>query len=159
MTEKFLYGFGAAKGVSEKEIGKKSKRGQAPESAKNLRRGGPGRPKGVPNKATREAKELARSILEDPVVQRKLRDQAQRGKLAPAVMTMLFHYAYGKPKDDSPESAPREFPRLVIVVQPEPGKPPPPPRILTPVPVERNLNSGRLCGHGNSNQRIHKRGE
>lgn len=141
-------------------IRQKYKQEQHPASAKNLRRGaGPGRPKGVPNKATREAKELARSILEDPTVQGKLLDQAQRGKLAPAVMTMLFHYAYGKPKDDSPESAPREFPRLVIVVQPEPGKPPPPPRILTPVPVERNLNSGRLCGHGNSNQRIHKRGE
>jgi hypothetical protein len=58
-----------------------------------------GRKKGVPTKATREVKALAQSILEDPVVQQRMLSDAQKGKLPPPVMTMLFHYAYGKPKD------------------------------------------------------------
>jgi hypothetical protein len=55
--------------------------------------------KGVQNKVTREVQALAQGILEDPVVQATLLNQAQRGKLAPAVMSLLFHYAYGKPKE------------------------------------------------------------
>ena len=58
-----------------------------------------GRPKGAQNKATREVKALAQGILEDPVVQATLLNQAQRAKLAPAMMSLLFHYAYGKPKE------------------------------------------------------------
>jgi hypothetical protein len=58
-----------------------------------------GRQPGVPNKATREVKALAQSILEDPEVQQRMLLDARKGKLAPPVMTMLFHYAYGKPKD------------------------------------------------------------
>lgn len=58
-----------------------------------------GRAPGSVNKATREVKELAQSILEDPLVQDRMRSDAQKGKLPPPVMTMLFHYAYGKPKD------------------------------------------------------------
>ena len=44
-------------------------------------------------------KDLAKRILEDPVVQDRMVSDAQKGKLPPPVMTMLFHYAYGKPKD------------------------------------------------------------
>jgi hypothetical protein len=58
-----------------------------------------GRPKGAQNKVTRELQALAQGIIEDPVVQARLLNQAQRGKLAPAVMSLLFHYAYGKPKE------------------------------------------------------------
>lgn len=42
---------------------------------------------------------LAQSILEDPLVQQRMLADAQKGRLPPPVMTMLFHYAYGKPKD------------------------------------------------------------
>jgi hypothetical protein len=38
-------------------------------------------------------------ILEDPLVQATLLAQAQRGTLPPAVMSLLFHCAYGKPKE------------------------------------------------------------
>jgi hypothetical protein len=58
-----------------------------------------GRCKGAQNKVTREVQALAQGIIEDPAVQAKLLEQARRGKLAPAVMTLLFHYAYGKPKE------------------------------------------------------------
>jgi hypothetical protein len=53
----------------------------------------------VPNKATREVKALAQSILEDPLVQQRMLLDARRGRLAPPVVTLLFAYAYGKPKD------------------------------------------------------------
>ena len=67
---------------------------------RGLKRGGsPGRPKGVLNKVTREVKAFSQGVLEDPAVQAMLLSQARRGKLAPAVMTLLFHYAYGKPKE------------------------------------------------------------
>jgi hypothetical protein len=74
----------------------------------------------VRNKVTREVKALAAGILEDPLVQAKLLEQAQRGRLAPAVMGLLFHYAYGKPKETVALEAAPDLPRLVIVVQPPP---------------------------------------
>jgi hypothetical protein len=58
-----------------------------------------GRKPGTQNRATREVKALATSILEDPEVQERMLHDAQRGRLPPPVMTMLFHYAYGKPKE------------------------------------------------------------
>ena len=65
---------------------------------KNLRRGGPGRPAGVPNKATRDIKEAARKLLEDEDYQRSLAMRLKRGD-APHMETLLHHYGYGKPKD------------------------------------------------------------
>ena len=59
-----------------------------------------GRPKGVPNKATQEVKDLARKLVEDPVYLKKLAGALRKRKgIAPAVETMLWHYAYGKPKE------------------------------------------------------------
>lgn len=58
-----------------------------------------GRKKGVPTKATRDIKLFAQSVLEDPVVQERVRDDARRGRLAPPNFALLCHYAYGKPKD------------------------------------------------------------
>ena len=65
-----------------------------------LKRGGsPGRPKGVPNKATTEAKEACARIVDDPVYREKLLSRALKGTLAPPVEVMLWHYAKGKPKE------------------------------------------------------------
>lgn len=65
-----------------------------------LKRGGsPGRPKGVPNRATREAKELAAYIYDDPEVQERMLYDARRGRLAPPIATMLMSYRWGKPKE------------------------------------------------------------
>ena len=48
--------------------------------------------------ATVDIKDFARSILEDPLYQRRLIDRVIRGK-APQIEVLLFHYAYGKPKE------------------------------------------------------------
>jgi hypothetical protein len=70
-----------------------------PRNTDGLKKGGPGRPKGVPNKATVEAKEVCAKMVDDPVYQQALRLRLHRGKLAPAVECMLWHYAKGKPPD------------------------------------------------------------
>jgi hypothetical protein len=69
-----------------------------PRNTSGLRRGG-GRPKGVPNKATVEAKEFARSITENPDYRERIRSRALAGKLHPSIESMLWHYGHGKPAD------------------------------------------------------------
>lgn len=64
-----------------------------------LKRGGPGRAAGVPNRVTKEAREIAGKLVDDPVYLESLKRRLMRGKLAPAVETMLWHYAKGKPKE------------------------------------------------------------
>lgn len=58
-----------------------------------------GRPKGVPNKATTEAKEACALIVDDPEYREMLKQRAILGKLAPGVETMLWDRAKGKVKD------------------------------------------------------------
>lgn len=58
---------------------------------------GRGRPKGVPNKATREIKDAARALVESPTYRTKLKERLEDGK-APHMETLLHHYAYGQPK-------------------------------------------------------------
>ena len=70
-----------------------------PRNTSGLNRGGPGRKPGIPNKATVEVKEAAQAFLNDPAGLAKMLEQYRRGKLAPPVVIMLHHYAYGKPKD------------------------------------------------------------
>lgn len=64
-----------------------------------LTKRGPGRPKGVPNKATTEAKEFARSITMDPEYRANLKQAAIERKLLPAIEAMLWHYGHGKPAE------------------------------------------------------------
>jgi hypothetical protein len=58
-----------------------------------------GRKKGVPNRATREAKEFCASIVDDVQYQETVRKRAMKGKLPPAVECMLWHYAKGRPTE------------------------------------------------------------
>ena len=58
-----------------------------------------GRRKGTPNKATAEAKEFCNSLVDDPRYQARLRLRLLAGKLPPAIESMLWHYAKGKPKE------------------------------------------------------------
>ena len=60
---------------------------------------GPGRKKGVPNKATAEVRAACAAIVDDPTYRRQLIARAKAGKLAPALECMLWHYAKGKPKE------------------------------------------------------------
>lgn len=57
-----------------------------------------GRKAGTPNKATAEIKDVARSLLEDPAYQAKLKQRLRDGK-APQIEALMYHYAYGKPKE------------------------------------------------------------
>ena len=66
-----------------------------------LKRGGPGRPKGQPNKATVEAKRACAELVDDPAYRVKLKKRLLAGLLPPALETMLWHYAKGKPKEQA----------------------------------------------------------
>ena len=60
---------------------------------------GPGRPKGSLNKCTIEAKQLARGLLNDPTYRQNLRADLKKRNLEASIEAMLWHYAYGKPKE------------------------------------------------------------
>ena len=60
---------------------------------------GPGRKKGVPNRATTEVKAICAAIVDDPAYRKTLVARAKAGELPPALEAMLWHYAYGKPKE------------------------------------------------------------
>ena len=83
-----------------------------PRNISGLKRGGPGRPKGVANKATQEAKAICAAMVDDPAYLANLRKRFIRGKLAPAVECMIWYYAKSKPTEKVAfESAP---PVLVV---------------------------------------------
>ncbi len=59
-----------------------------------------GRKKGALGKATVEIRELARELTTgNPEYMAGLRRRLKAGKLAPAVESLLFHYGWGKPKE------------------------------------------------------------
>lgn len=95
-------------------------RAMSPSSLKNLRPGGPGRKKGVPNRATVEVKEAARAFLADPAGQAKLLEQYQRGKLHPSVLAMFYHYAFGKPAETVNLNSDDAKPWVVVLPAPDP---------------------------------------
>jgi hypothetical protein len=57
-----------------------------------------GRLRGAPNKATQEVRALARRLVEDRDYQASVRQRLRAGE-AGALEPLLWHYAYGKPKD------------------------------------------------------------
>ena len=57
-----------------------------------------GRQSGTPNKATGEIRDVARLLLDDPEYRRNLQSRLNEGR-AGAIETLLFHYAFGKPKE------------------------------------------------------------
>lgn len=70
-----------------------------PRDTSGLLKGGPGRPKGLPNKATRDIKNLSAKLLNDPAYLEALKVRLRRGTAA-AVEVQLYHYAYGRPKEE-----------------------------------------------------------
>ena len=54
---------------------------------------------GTPNKVTVEVRTWARNVVEDRQVHAKTLEMARAGRLAPAILIELLHYAYGKPKE------------------------------------------------------------
>ena len=61
-------------------------------------RPGPGRPKGAPNKRTKEARELARKFATDKIYQKRLLERLRAGE-AGSMEPVLWYYAFGKPKE------------------------------------------------------------
>ena len=60
-----------------------------------------GRLPGSLNKATVEVKQACAELVDDPGYRRRLGERLRAGELSPAVECMLWHYAKGKPKDES----------------------------------------------------------
>lgn len=77
-----------------------------------------GRKKGTPNKATREIREAARAVLERPEYLAGLQARIDAGS-APAIEGLLYHYAYGKPKDTVLVEG--SIPPFVLRVEPSDG--------------------------------------
>lgn len=58
-----------------------------------------GRPLGAVGKITREVREIAGNLVEDPEYVASLRARLLTGELAPPIEQMLWYYRYGKPKE------------------------------------------------------------
>jgi hypothetical protein len=59
-----------------------------------------GRPKGVPNRITRQIRELARALTTgNEAYLENLRRRLETGQCQPAIETLMLHYAYGKPAE------------------------------------------------------------
>ena len=60
---------------------------------------GPGRPKGSQNKTTLEVKALARELVNDPTYRKNLQTALENRTVDTSIEAMIWHYAYGKPKE------------------------------------------------------------
>lgn len=78
-----------------------------------------GRPRGTQNRVTQDVQAIARGLVDNPTYRRRLLQNLTSGTLHPAVETMLWHYAYGKPKTEVEISGAR--PVLFQVLVPRPG--------------------------------------
>jgi hypothetical protein len=58
-----------------------------------------GRPLGAVGKVTREVKEWARGLLSHPAYLEALQRRLIDGTCSPQVEVLLFHYAFGKPRE------------------------------------------------------------
>jgi hypothetical protein len=63
-----------------------------------LKRGGPGRKPGVPNKATQDVKTFCQEFMGSEEYRENAKRRVLRGR-APHLETLMMHYAYGKPKE------------------------------------------------------------
>ena len=60
---------------------------------------GRGRPPGSPNRNTIMGRDFARDLLASEEYQESLKRRIVNGTLSPLIEILLYHYAYGKPKD------------------------------------------------------------
>lgn len=69
-----------------------------PRNTSGLRRGGPGRPKGVPNRATREFKAFWRCWMDSADYRENVKRRILLGR-APHLESYIAQMVYGRPKD------------------------------------------------------------
>jgi hypothetical protein len=77
-----------------------------------LKRGGPGRPRGTQNRVTVEARAAAAALVDDPQYRQKCLHDMRKRRVLPAVETMLWHYAKGKPVERHEIATPGDFSKL-----------------------------------------------
>ena len=77
-----------------------------------------GRKKGTPNSSTAEARTLCRNLVSDEEYQQRFRDRFVRGQLPSHLESMVWQYAYGKPRQEEPtfdgDEGPSEL-RITVV--------------------------------------------
>jgi hypothetical protein len=83
-----------------------------------------GRKPGIKNVTTPEARAIAQYIVQHPKVQARLLQQAIDGTLRPEIEILLWHYAYGKPREQievtGPNGGPIQLFEVVLNWQPLP---------------------------------------
>ena len=96
-------------------------------NTEGLKRGGSrGRPKGAKNKATIEAKALAREMVLNPEYLANLRTRLVEGKLAPGVESLIWLFAFGRPKNVLDVTVdPGKVIEVVLAAPQEPKRPEP----------------------------------
>jgi hypothetical protein len=75
---------------------------------------GPGRPKGLPNKATQDVREFAQKFIDDEDYKSSLKRRILRGS-APHMETLIWHYRFGKPKDTLDVSLAELVPLRIVI--------------------------------------------
>ena len=77
-----------------------------------------GREKGTPNRTTTEARTLCRNLVSDEEYQHRFRDRFVKGQLPSHLESMVWQYAYGKPRQEEPtvdgDEGPSEL-RITVV--------------------------------------------
>ena len=91
---------------------KKKSRRTVRRNTSGLKRGGPGRRKGVPNRVTVEAKTAAAALVDDPVYRAKLARDLRKRRVAPLIEQMLWFYAKRKPVERHEVGTPGDFSNL-----------------------------------------------
>lgn len=99
--------------MNHRDHEKRNRRKFVKRDTRGLRRGGPGRPKGLPNHATREARELSRLIVQDPNYFKHLKKRMIAGDAPPAVECMCWYYAFGKPRERVELAADKSLAQLI----------------------------------------------
>src|SRR5262245_27666663 len=61
---------------------------------------GSGRRKGSVNRHPQELRQILGKVVNDPAYLAKLAARMKRGKIAPQVEVMIWHYAIGKPREE-----------------------------------------------------------